>query len=90
MDEQIIDRAMARSLHIDACRVHSLVAWIVMFDPPDYSSKFTARLATGNHTPYLLLADTLAEIRAALPLYLERSPRQPADLPEVVEVWFSR
>ncbi|MDQ2762202.1 MAG: hypothetical protein M3Y22_01490 [Pseudomonadota bacterium] len=90
MDDQIIDRAMARSLHDDACRSHTLVAWIVMADPPDHSGKFTARLSTGSHTPYLLLADTLAAIHAALPPCLELSPRQPADLPEVVEIWFSR
>ncbi|MDQ2763334.1 MAG: hypothetical protein M3Y22_07515 [Pseudomonadota bacterium] len=90
MDDQIIDRAMARSLHDDACRSHTLVAWIVMADPPDYSDKFTARLATDSRTPYVLITDTLAGIRGALPPCLERSPCQPSDLPEVVEIWFSR
>jgi hypothetical protein len=29
-DDQIIDREMARSLHVDACRDHPLAGWIVM------------------------------------------------------------
>ena len=90
MDDQIINRAMARSLHVDACRNHSLVAWIVMRDPPDYPDRFTARLATDTPSPYVLVADTLAEIHAQLPPLLERLGRQPNDLPEVVEVWFSQ
>ncbi len=79
MDDQIIDAAMARGLHDDACRTHTLVAWMVMADPPDYSGKFTARLATDSRTPYVLIADTLAAIHAALPPCLERSLRIPAD-----------
>jgi hypothetical protein len=46
MADQIIDAAMALSLHTDACRVHPMVGWIVMRDPPDYPGKFTARLVT--------------------------------------------
>ena len=41
------------------------------------------------HPLSLLLAGTLAEIHAALPPHLMRSDRQPADPPEVVEVWFA-
>ena len=30
MTDQIIDVAMARALHVDACRSHALVGWVVM------------------------------------------------------------
>ena len=87
--DQIIDAAMARSLHADACRDHSLVAWIVLWDLPAYPERFAARLATNGPSPYLLLADTLAGIRELLPPGLVRSERQPVDPPEVVEIWFA-
>jgi hypothetical protein len=90
MHDEIIDAVLARGLHADACRRHPLVGWIVMKDPPDYASKFSARLVTDAPTPYVLVADTLAEIHARLPPMLERSGRSPDDLPEVVEIWFSR
>jgi hypothetical protein len=48
-----------------------------------------ARLVTSAASPYVLVADTLAEVQAALPYGLKRSARQPADLPDVIEVWFA-
>jgi hypothetical protein len=30
MPDQVIDDALARALHADACRDHALVAWMVM------------------------------------------------------------
>jgi hypothetical protein len=36
-----------------------------------------------------IVADTLAKIHAALPPNLVRSDRQPANPPEVVEIWFA-
>ena len=89
MADQIIDAAMARSLHLDACRTRALAGWVVMRDAPDYPDKVIARLVTDGPSPYLLLADTLAEIQAQLPPHLVRTARQPADPPEVVEIWFS-
>lgn len=86
MADQIIDAAMAQAIQADAVRTHPLSGWIVMRDPPDYPGKVVARLVTNGSTPYLLLADTLGEIHAALPPHLMRSDRQPADLPEV---WFA-
>src|SRR5689334_14326945 len=89
--DQLIDAAMARSLHADACRDHALVAWVVLWDLPAYPERFAARLVTSGKPPfpYLLLADTLAGIRELLPPGLMRSERQPADPPEVVEIWFA-
>ena len=90
MDDQIIDPSMARSLHADARRTRPLVGWVVMRDPPDYPGRVTARLVTTDgQAPYVLVADTLAEIRAALPHGLVRTERQPAEPPEVVEIWFA-
>jgi hypothetical protein len=31
---------MTRSLHADACRQHSLVAWIVLWDLPAYPEQY--------------------------------------------------
>jgi hypothetical protein len=87
--DQIIDAVMARALQADAVRTRPLLAWIVMLDQPEYPGEFVARLVTDGPTPYVLLADTLAGLHAQLPTDLVRSDRQPADPPEVVEVWFS-
>src|SRR3954449_12706609 len=90
MQDQVVDVAMDRALHADACRDHALVAWVVMWDAPAYPDQFIARLATKRLSPYVLLADTLAGVQEQLPPGLVRSERQPADPPEVVEVWFAR
>jgi hypothetical protein len=45
-------------------------------------------LVTDSPTPYVLMAESLAELQAQLPSGLVRVERQPADLPEVVEIWF--
>ena len=86
--DQVIDAAMARGLHADACRSHALVGWVVRRDPPEYPGKVVARLVTETPSPYVLVADTLAEVHAQLPAGLARAGRQPADPPEVVEIWF--
>ena len=93
MPDQVIDTAMARALHADACRDHALVAWVVMWAAPGYPDRFIARLATKRLSPYVLLADTLAGtlagVQEQLPPGLVRAERQPADPPEVVEIWFA-
>jgi hypothetical protein len=66
-----------------------LVVWLVTNDPPDYPDKFVARLVIDLPSPYLLVADSLAEIHAVLPLNLARTDRQPVDPPEVIEIWFA-
>jgi hypothetical protein len=86
--DQIIDAAMASGLQADAIRTHPLVAWIVTRDEVAYPGEFVARLTTSEPTPYVMLADTLAGLQAQLPTGLTRTDRQPADPPEVVEVWF--
>ena len=90
MPDEIIDAVLARGLHADACRQRTLVGWIVMRDPPEYPDKFTARLVTEVPTPYLLVANTLAEIHGQLPRNLERSDHVPTFATDVVEIWYSR
>jgi orotidine-5'-phosphate decarboxylase len=89
MSDQIIDATMARALHVDACRAHALVGWLVMQDLPEYPDKVVARLVTDAPSPYVLAADTLAGIHDQLPPRLVRKEPQPADPPEVVEIWFA-
>jgi len=90
-NDQLINAAMARALHADACRNYALVAWVVLWDLPAYPERFAARLLTSGSasSPYLLLADSLAGIREMLPPGLVRSERMPADTPEVSEIWFA-
>jgi hypothetical protein len=87
MPYQIIDEVMARSIQADVARAHPLFAWIIMRDLPEYPGAFVARLVVDAPTSYVLLGHTLAELYAQLPPGLEGSARQPADPPEVVEVW---
>jgi hypothetical protein len=89
MDDQIIDAAMARSVLEDAVRAHPLVGWVLTRDPPDYQGKVVARRVTATASPYVLTGETLAEVQAALPPGLKRADRTPADLPDVVEIWFT-
>jgi hypothetical protein len=88
MDDQIVDAAMAQALQSDVGRTRPIVGWVVMRDPPDYPGKIMGRLVTDRPTPYLLIGESLAELQAQLPPGLVRVEREPADLPEVVEIWF--
>jgi hypothetical protein len=83
--DQIIDAAMVRGLHADACRTRALVGWVVLRDPPDYPDRVIAGLVT-EARPYLLVADALAGIHAQLPPRLARGERRS---PEVMEIWFA-
>jgi hypothetical protein len=89
MPDQIVDAAMARALHADACRDHTLVAWVVMRDHPAYPDRFIARLVTTGPLPYVLIGDTLAGLQEQLPSGLVWSERQLVHPPEVMEVWFA-
>jgi hypothetical protein len=89
MPDQIIDAAMARTVQADAAKTSILSGWIIEHNPPEHSGKYVARFATTQPTIYVMLADTLDELQAMLPPGLARSPRQPVDPPDVVEIWFS-
>ena len=89
MPDQIIDAREARAIQAKAGNGLDLFGWTILKDQPDHPGKIVARLATSAPTIYVMLADTLDELHAALPTGLVRSPREPNDLPEVVEIWFS-
>ncbi len=78
---------MAAALHADVCRAHPAVAWAVLDDLPAYPGKLVGRLVTGRLSEYVLVADTLAELRAQLPPGLNRSERQSGEPPNLVELW---
>ena len=82
LSDQVINAVTAQALHADACRNHPVVGWVVMRDQPQ-PGRFIARLVTDAPTPYVLPADTLAEIHAQLPSGLVRSDRQPAEPPDL-------
>lgn len=84
---QVVDASMARALQQDAARSQALVAWLVLWDDPAFPERFIAQLAAATLLPYVLVGDTLGAVREQLPPGLERSGRQPADPPEVVEIW---
>jgi len=89
MPDQIITARDARAIQAKAGNGFGLFGWIVLKDQPDYPGKIVARLATSPLTIYVMLANTLEELHAMLPAGLVHSPREPADPPEVMEVWFS-
>jgi hypothetical protein len=41
--DQLIDAAMAHTLHAGACRNHAAVAWVVLWDLPAYPSQVAAQ-----------------------------------------------
>jgi hypothetical protein len=89
--DQIIDATMASRVYADACRRHATAGWIVMRDLPEYADQFVARLVTDTPSPYLLIADTLGQLHAQLPIGLEiRLEPAPTDPAEVMEIWISR
>ena len=86
--DQVVDRATAEALTVDAYRDRVLVAWIVLRDQPQPGA-FLARLVTETPTPYVLVGDTLAEVQALLPAGLERSAEVSFGPPDLVEIWFA-
>jgi hypothetical protein len=86
--DQIIDATIARSIQADAAGKHPLLAWVITRDKDAHSGQFVASFVTEAPTPYVMLAETLAELQAQLPAGIMRTDRQPGDPPEVVEIWF--
>jgi hypothetical protein len=52
---RIINAAMARALHANACQNRSLVGWVVWHGHPAHPSRFIAQLATENPLPNVLI-----------------------------------
>ena len=55
MSDQVIDAAMDRALHADACRNYAVVAWVVMRDAPGYPDRLIARLMNQRGSPRFLV-----------------------------------
>jgi hypothetical protein len=62
---------------------------IVVYErPTDYPNSYIARLFDlAQPTEVYMQADTLAEIRAGLPLHMVMIERQPQDDPHILEIW---
>ena len=89
MPDQIVTAEIAQQLHAEALRTRGMAVWIVMDDWVAYPGKLMARLVTTEPTPYVMLADTLDEMRTALPPGMYRSDRSPADPDGLLELWSS-
>jgi hypothetical protein len=70
-----------------------LSMWVVYDHPIDMPEHFVARMhevlesGASVATSNVIVADSLAAVRRALPPGLARIPRYPADDPNIVEVW---
>ena len=64
MLDQIVSATTAGQLNNEAIRTRAMAVRIVMASHHPYKGKVLARLATTEPTVYILLADTLAELRA--------------------------
>ena len=88
MTDKIINASAANGLQAYAIQTYQPSGWTVSQSHSDYPGKVIARLVTWKPTPYVLMADTVAELQAQLPAGLVRSNRQPSDPPDVLEIWF--
>jgi hypothetical protein len=88
VSDEIITPEMAATLHAEAIERRQLPAWIVFRDEPDFPGKVIARFAIDTPTTPVLVADTLAGLRAMLPPGLTVTERRAADPLELVEMWF--
>ena len=71
---------------MEARRAWHVVGWIVSANHSEHPGKFVARLLCGHPSPYVLLGDTLTDLRAQLPSGLSRQPVEPKG---AVEVWYA-
>jgi hypothetical protein len=90
MEDEVIDAVLAGGIHADAACREPTEGWVVMRNLPDHPRKVVARLVTTSSSLFVLVADTLAELRSQLPPGLVRSEPVPNDLPCVIEIWFAK
>jgi hypothetical protein len=88
MVDHIVDANRARDIQSNAAGNEMPLVWIVAMDLPEYPNKLVARLITPRPEVYVMVADTLDELRIQLPPGLRRSEPRLNDPPKVVEVWF--
>jgi len=72
-------------------RLAALDMWVIYERPSDFPDSYVARLfrITGHAEPSPLahIAETLQEVRKAIPPGLVRIDRDPLDEPQIVEIW---
>jgi hypothetical protein len=73
--------------------IESLEMWTIYFNPADHPGQFVTRrcwIGPGTITPdpvRFRVGKTLEEARTFVPWGCERLDRDPADEPQIVEVW---
>jgi hypothetical protein len=89
MNDRILSAQAAQTLQAESYRERSLLTWIVM-SADDVAEVVARPMASGRGPlPYVLVAGSLAELRAMMPAGLTRSERQPADPLGVIEIWMT-
>jgi hypothetical protein len=89
MADRILTAEAAQTLQDESDRDREQLTWLVM-EAQDSAEVIARPIASGRGAlPYVLVAATLGELHRQLPAGLSRSPRQPADPPGVVEIWYS-
>ncbi|OYW56836.1 MAG: hypothetical protein B7Y80_01765 [Hyphomicrobium sp. 32-62-53] len=87
-----LEPAGADMAQITAQARQALPMWTLYERPLDYPGHYVARMFVTIPSPvatqFAIVADTLEELRQALPAGLLRLDRQPADEPQIVETWF--
>jgi hypothetical protein len=79
----------AQTLQDECDRDRELLTWVVM-EAEDSTEVIAQPVASGRGAlPCALVAATLTDLHGKLPAGLTRSPRQPADPPGLVEIWYS-
>lgn len=85
----VLEDAEARYLYLN--NQERLPMFTVTENPTDYPGHFVARLCVTLpgvvHTPYVLVRNTLEELRAAIPPECACLTRSPGDDPKIVETW---
>jgi DUF438 domain-containing protein len=90
-NDQVIATRKAEELHSECMEQGVLPMWTVTWNTSDYPRKAVARLTMTIdvvlQSPYVLIADSLEELREELPAHLIKLERHPGDDPVIVEVW---
>lgn len=80
---------VVKKFDIERLRKQTKLPMITVYEKPaDYPNQYVARVWDVNRpTRLIALADTLEEIREAIPQEMYNIKRQPQDDPCIVEVW---
>lgn len=90
MSPALPGQAEAWRLQAAAIKAGDLLVWTICENPSDHPTKFTARphsSRNGAALQFVMVADSLPDIRLMLPPGLHRLARDPSDDPVIVETW---